>query len=96
MIVHRVTVQCQLNMAAEAMTLLQEEITRAGFPHGVRLYRPRGISDVTVSEFEFKNHDEMDRFWADWEARPETQAFWQKYQLLIQAGMVHEIFDLVS
>lgn len=94
MIVHRITVQYQVDKVEEAMALLKEEITRAQFPHTVRLYRPRfGVTDMTIGEYEFSNLDEMAQFWADWEKQPEMQAFWQKYCLLIQPGMVHEILD---
>lgn len=94
MIVHRITVQYQVDKVEEAMALLQEEITRAQFPHAVRLYRPRfGVTDITIGEYEFANLDEMAQFWANWEKQPEMQVFWQKYCLFIQPGMVHEILD---
>jgi hypothetical protein len=96
MIVHRVTAQYQVGKAKEAMALIKEEIARAKFPHAVRLYLPRfGVADMTISEYEFENLDEMAQFWADWEAQPEAQSFSQKYQSLILPGMLHEIFDLI-
>jgi DNA-binding PucR family transcriptional regulator len=94
MIVHRITVQYQVDKVEEAIALLKEEVTRAQFPHAVRLYRPRfGVTDMTIGEFAFANLDEMAQFWADWQKQPETQAFWQKYRLLIQPGAVYEILD---
>lgn len=96
MIVHRITVHYQVDKVKEAVSLLKAELTRAKFPHAVRLHTPRfGVADITIGEFEFENIDEMERFWANWETQPEVQIFWQKYRQMIEPGAVHDILDLV-
>ena len=95
MIVHRITVHYKLGKLNEAVVLLQEEVKRARFPHAVRFYIPKfGVSDTTIGEFEFETVDELDRFWEAWEADPETKPFVEKYDQLIEPGMVHELLTL--
>jgi hypothetical protein len=96
MIVHRITVRYQVGGVEEAVNLLKEMLTRADFPHAVRLYRPRfGVTDMTIGEFEFESLAQMEQFWRDWEMQPEMQAFWEKYRHLIEPGMVHDILDVM-
>ena len=95
MIVQRITAQCKPGMVNEAIALMKEGLEYSGFPHAVRMYTPQLVpNDTTINEYEFENIAEMEQFWAAWEARPETAIFLEKYRLLIEPGMVSEIFDL--
>ncbi len=95
MIVQRLTVRYKLDKVDEAISLLKEEFARANLPHAVRFYTPKvGANDMSIGEFEFESFAEMEQFWSDWEARPETVAFHAKYRPLIEPGMVSEVFNL--
>ena len=95
MIVQRITVHYKLGKVDEAISLLKEEIAHANFPHAVRFYTPKiGTADLSIGEFEFESIAAMDQFWSDWESRPQTSAFHEKYRPLIEPGMVSEVFNL--
>ena len=99
MIVQRITVRYKVGKVQEAISLLKEvtkETQGQGqFPDVVRFYTPRHISDTTVGDFEFENTSAMEQFWANWQTLPEAEEFGRKYDLLVEPGMIFEIFDVV-
>ena len=62
-----------------------------------RLYTP-SISklDHIVAEFEFENLTKLDKIWENWLAKPETTAFYEKMNELIEAGGYSEVWNLVE
>lgn len=95
MIVQRITVHCKPGKVNEAIALVKEEIANSNFPHAVRMYTPQvDANNTTINEYEFENIAELEQFWANWETRPETAVFHEKYRPLIEPDMVNEIFDL--
>jgi hypothetical protein len=95
MIVQRITVQYKPGKLNEGIALVKEEIVNSNFSHPARIYTPHfDANDVGIGEYEFESVAEMEQFWTDWEIRPETAVFHQKYRPLIEPDMVSEIFDL--
>ena len=97
MIVNRQTMIVKPGRLDEAEALAVAETKRVSFPHSRRLYSSN-ISpyDRLVFEAEFENLAEYEKFWAEWRASPETAAFQEKFNDLLEAGGTNEIWTLVD
>lgn len=61
-----------------------------------RIYVPKiGHFDVVAFEIEVENLEAYEKGWAEWEARPETAAFMEKWNELTEIGGINEIWTLV-
>ena len=82
-----------------------EELFKATMPkslsnphlHAFRLYRRQEGSSAPVSvELEFESHEELGKFWADANADPESAAFRDKFNELVNRIWTSELWDLVE
>jgi hypothetical protein len=100
MIVQRNTVRYKVGKVQEANALLIAERARLleekrNLPQAYRYYSPLDSDvDVSIGEYEFETSEEMDKFWNNWNAQPEAQAFLEKYNALTEGEMVTEYFNL--
>ena len=94
MIVQRITVQYKPGKLQEAIALLKAERDRVTAPHAIRMYIPQSGAELGIAEYEFENSEEMEKFWVNWAAQPEAQAFLEKYNALTEGEMVTEYFNL--
>ena len=98
MIVERITGFFKVGKLEEATALVAAELKRNKPPHGCRIYTPDiGVPhDRACTEWEFTDMNEREQFWRNWLAQPEAQAFFEKYQPLLESGELHEIWTLIS
>ncbi len=62
-----------------------------------RIYTPNiGEYDAVAEEFEFENLAVLEKFWAEWSAKPETEEFVQKYDECREPGGDTTIWDLIE
>ena len=95
MIVQRMIVRTKAGRRMEVSELARAERERIGSTH--RIYRDNvGPHNTIAFEFEFKDWDEMDTFWAEWLATPEADVFLEKWFDLIEAEGSDEIWTLVE
>jgi hypothetical protein len=79
----------------EAVALAVAETKRVSFPHPERIYTSNiGLFDRLVYEAEFENLAEYEKYWAEWFATPEADAFLKKWNDLLEAGGTNEIWTL--
>jgi hypothetical protein len=95
MIVQRLTWQVKIGQRAAAAELARAERERVGGTH--RIYRGYlGSFDTVAMEFEFEGFDEMETFWSEWFATPESAAFLEKWHDLLEARTTNEVWTLVE
>ena len=95
MIVQRVTHKVKQGCMEELVALGNSFIESTG--RTVRRYTPNvGRFDTLVGDHEFEGLAEMEKFWAEWHARPDTPAFMEKWFALTETGGTTEIWNLVG
>ena len=95
MIVQRMTHKVKRGCMQELLALGNCFIESTGST--VRRYTPRvGRHDTLVGDHEFESLAEMERFWAERSARPDTPALMEKLFALTERGGTTEIWDLVE
>jgi len=63
----------------------------------VRHYTPNvGPRDTLVLDDEFESLAEMESFWKEWFAKPDSPAFLEKWLALMETGGTTEIWNLVE
>jgi hypothetical protein len=82
----------------EAVALVKEGFeANKSYKHGYRIYTPEiGPFEVLVVEWEFESMEEQQRSWAEWAARPDTPAFFEKWFKLFERGGGTEIWKLAA
>ncbi len=95
MLVNRRTFLVKPGCMEKLASLLIGERTSESPPS--RIYTPDiGPFDVLVFELEFESLGAYEKFWSDWAAKPETEAFMEKWYALIKPGGKNEIWTLVE
>lgn len=95
MIVQRLTFLAKSGRRMEAAELASAERERTGSTH--RIYRSYlGPRNTIAVEFEFEDLEEMEAFWSEWYATPESSAFLEKWNDLLEASGTSEIWTLVE
>jgi len=97
MIVERRTWNVKRGCMQELVALGNSFIETTGST--VRLYTPTvglGRQDTLVADHEFESLAEMESFWKEWFARPDTPAFLRKWEALTERGGTSEIWNLVE
>ena len=95
MIVQRITFKVKRGCMQELVALAKSFDESAGIT--ARTYTSRiGRHDTLVGEQEFESLAEMEKFWEEWSARPDTPAFMEKWLALTERGGTTEIWDLVE
>lgn len=96
MLVNRRTFMVKTGRVEEAAKLLKAGEKYHKHVPTNRIY----ISDIgtynqVVLELEFENMTEYERFWAEWEASPDLEAFMKKWHKVTKGG-ISEIWQLVE
>ena len=95
MIVNRMTVTAKQGRMEELIELLKEGRKQGGYDF--RLYQSSlGTYDQIAYEFEFEDMAAFEKFWAEWNALPETPAFLEKWNYMTKAGGTNEIWWLIE
>lgn len=95
MIVQRITWKVKRGCMQELVALNNSFSETTG--RTVRGYTSRiGPQETVVGEHEFESLAEMEKSWAEWNARPDTPAFTEKWLALMETGGTTEIWDLVD
>jgi hypothetical protein len=98
MLVHRLTFTLKMGTDQIAIEMLQEAQTILKAPHGRRIVQSYvgGTGSTIVMDLKFENLSELEAFWAEWYALPETPAFMEKWQELLAANTSNSVFTLVE
>jgi hypothetical protein len=95
MIVQRITTPVKVGCMDKLVAMTKAEIAKWDKPPKYRLYTPViGKMDNISIEFEFENLAEEDKFWVAWFARSETLEYISKYNQLVEAGEINEMWCL--
>ena len=95
MIVNRMTFVAKPGGMEDLVAMMKAEIERPNDPITFRLYTPRiAPFDFVAVESEFGSLEDYEKFWTDWNARPETAEFMEKFNKLTESGGTNEIWDL--
>ena len=97
MIVHRQILLIKAGYMEKAIQMLQDARQNIQ-PKTMRIYKGNiGPQDNTlVFEIEFENLTDLDQFWAEWFALPETGAFLEKWNTLGKPGAVNQVWNLIE
>lgn len=95
MIVQRLTFRARRGRLNEAAELARAERERTGGTHRIYLGYLGPRSDLAV-EFEFEGLGEMEAFWSEWSATPESAAFMEKWDELLESYGTNEIWTVVE
>lgn len=97
MIVNRRTFTAKPGRAEELAAMIVAEIERVGAPGRTRVYVVSiGRFDEVAAEWEYEGLEEYERDWAEWDARPETPEFLEKFFELLVPGGTNEIWELIE
>ena len=97
MIVERRTYNVKPFCERAAADFVKEAFAVFGFPNVRRIYRTiSGLNDVVYQEFEFKDWQEREQFWADFFALPQMPEWVEKWGELIESGGSTEFLTLVE
>ena len=98
MIVNRITMLVKKGCMQELIDLIKGEVAKSDKTSAaVRISWPTlGPMDTLVYERTFEDLADFDAFWAEWNAKPETAAFWTKYDTLVKPGGSQEIWFVVE
>ena len=78
-----------------AAELVRAERERTGGTHRIYLSY-LGRYDTIAMDFEFEGLAEMEAFWSEWFATPESAAFLKKWNDLLAADRTNEVWILVE
>ena len=95
MIVQRFNYTAKSGRRMEAVELVRAEMERLGGTHRIYLGEIGPRNDIAV-ELEFEGLGEMEAFWSEWFATPESAAFMKKWDDLLEAHRTNEIWILVE
>ena len=94
MIVQRWMFNVKQGRMEEAVAVILVEIEKS-CPPNTRVFTSHiGHRDVLDVDFEFESLAELEKFWAEWQARPETPAFGGKWDDLTERGATNETWHL--
>mgnify|MGYP003574820365 CR=1 FL=1 len=95
MIVQRMNVNAKKGRILELIEFLKEDRKRGGYNY--RLYQSNlGTFEQVSIELEFDDLAAHEKFWAEWNALPETPAFFKKWDELTKSGGTNEIWSLIE
>jgi hypothetical protein len=97
MIVQRITFQVKPDAEEKVVELLKQSRAAGENPDRMRIYTPSiAPLNAVVAEFEFENLGEMDGFWTEWFAAPETATFMEAWNAVMGGGGSNEVWTLVE
>ena len=97
MIVERRTHKVKPFCEQETADFVKEVWKEFGSPTTIRVYLSiSGPENVVYQEFEFKDWQEREQFWADFVALPQMPEWVKKWKELIESGGSREFLTLVE
>jgi hypothetical protein len=97
MLVQRLTFHVKSGNQEKVVKLMKESRAILDDPHGSRIYTSNiGLFNIVVYELEVENLAELDAYWEAWWSKPETAAFMEKWNALMDSGGGSEIWTLVE
>ena len=97
MIVQRITFKVKPGSEDGVVEMLKAARAAGDNTERMRIYTPRVAPlNVVAFDFEFENLAELDEFWTEWSAAPETAAFLEKWNQLMAGGGSDEVWNLVE
>ena len=92
--IHKVKPFCE----RPTVDFMKEAQKAPGYPHAVqRIYMPiSGPENVIYHEYEFKDWQEREKFWADFRALPQMPEWIEKWKALIEPGGSIEFLNLME
>lgn len=97
MIVDRRVFYLKFADADRAIRMAVEELNRMKWDRPSRLHRAKTGRFATLAlEMEFESLAEYEKFWADWDASPESSAFQEKWNDVNETGGSHELWQIVE
>lgn len=94
--VQRITYVVKVGKQDEAVELLKAGADHLENVAPSRVYGHRfGPRDTVAIELEVENLAELERFWGEWQAAPETAAVVEKWDRLVEPGGTTEIWKLL-
>ena len=95
MIVNRRTIVAKPGDMEDLVAMMKAEWERLNVPITFRVYTPRiAPFDFVAIELEFGSLEDYEKFWTDWNGRPETVEFMEKLNKLTESGGTNEIWNL--
>ena len=95
MIVQRLTFTARSGRRLEAAELARAEREQMGGTYRIYLGDIGPRNDLAM-EFEFEGLGEMEAFWSEWFATPESAAFMEKWDALFEAHRTNEIWAVIE
>jgi len=97
MIIERRTNRCMHGREQAAVELTQEAFKVLGYPNMKRICRPiSGPSNDMCTEFEFKDWEEREAFWAAFFALPQIPEWVDDWSTMVESGANIEFWWLVE
>ena len=97
MIVERRTYKVKPFCERATADFVKETQKEFGYPHVQRIYMQiSGPGNVIYHEYEFKDWQEREKFWADFFALPQMPEWIEKWKELIEPGGNIEFLNLVE
>jgi hypothetical protein len=85
MVINRLTIVAKQGKIEEVVAMLKEGVNDPNNPP-IRILRPVvGSFNTVVWEGEFESVAAFDAFWAEWRTRPETSAFFERWNPLVES-----------
>jgi hypothetical protein len=97
MIVNRRTFRIKNGKAQKVAEMMKSENERLKWPVTHRIYTANiAPFNLVIGEWEFEDLAAYEKFWTDWFALPETEAFMKKWNALTRSGGTNEIWNLIE
>ena len=95
MIVNRRKFVAKQGAMEDLVAMMKAEAEQINLNITFRLYTPSiAPFGFVAMELEFGSLEDYEKFWTDWDARPETAEFMEKMNKLTETGGTNEIWDL--
>jgi hypothetical protein len=95
MIAVRTTWLVKPNCMEKALELLASNPPELG-DHSVRIYTPRYSPDLLVFEMTSESIEEHEQWWAEFNARPQADAIYGKWNELIERRVGNEVWNVTE
>lgn len=95
MFAHRLTFRVKTGRMPEVVDMIKGEIAKSDTPS--RVYQSYiSPSNLVIQDLEFESLGALQAYWAEWFAKPETAAFLQKWNELVEGAVTNEVWQIVE
>jgi hypothetical protein len=95
MFAHRLTFRVKTGHVSEVVEMIKSEIAKGGPPS--RVYQSYiSPSNLVIEDLEFESLAELQAHWAEWFAKPETAAFLERWDELVEGTVTNEVWQIVE